>query len=349
VVAETRKTDAGAREALIREINGRSAAILGAPPDDVVLAPPHAVLKTSSGKIRRSAVRALYEAGTLGRAAPPPALQFLRVALSGSRIEFRRLSEFLRTWIFAAWAHTVFWIAAPLTWLLVALVPGPRRRWKLARGAAAMVLELLGMRPRVDDAEASWPAGPFVLVSNHASYIDGVVLFATLPKPVRFVAKAELADQFIAGTFLRRLGAAFVARFDMRAGAADARSASALLTDGAALLFFPEGTFTRAAGLRSFRSGAFVAATENGVPVIPVVLTGTRTVLPGSSRLPRRHPIGVWLGSPQVPDGNDWAAAMQLRAAVRARMLERLDEPDLERSAQGAVTPGKAQSVTDSA
>jgi 1-acyl-sn-glycerol-3-phosphate acyltransferase len=276
-------------------------------------------------------------------------LQFLRVAVSGSRIEFGRLSEAIRTWAFAAWAHTVFWIAAPLTWLLVALMPGPRRRWQLARGAAAVVLKLLGMRPRIDGAEGSWPTGPCVLVSNHASYIDGVVLFATLPQPIRFVSKAELADQFIAGTFLRRLGAAFVERFDMRAGAADARRASALLADGAALLFFPEGTFTRAAGLRSFRSGAFVAATENGVPVIPVVLTGTRAVLPGNSRLPRRHPIRVWLGSPQTPTGSDWAAAMQLRAAVRARMLEQIDEPDLERPAPGTVTADDTQSGTDSA
>jgi 1-acyl-sn-glycerol-3-phosphate acyltransferase len=349
VVAETRETDAVAREALIRAINGCSVSILGAPPDNVVLVSPHSVLKTSSGKIRRSAVRALYQQGTLGRASPPPLWQFLRVTGSGLRIEFARLQGRVRTWAFAAWAHTVFWSMAPLAWLLVALVPGPRRRWILVRGIAAGVLVLLGMRPRVDGMGPPWPAGPCVLVSNHASYVDAVVLFATLPQPVRFVAKAEFATQFIAGTFLRRLGAAFVERFDTRAGAADARSASALLTEGAPLLFFPEGTFTRAAGLRTFRSGAFVVAAEQGVPVIPVVLAGTRGVLPGASRFPQRRALRVWVGAPQAPAGRDWAAAMQLRATVRALMLEQLDEPDLARAgsdpAVGSTAHGPAGSA----
>lgn len=329
VIAETRETDAGAREALIRDINGTASDVLGEPPDDVVLVPPHRVLKTSSGKIRRSAVRALYESGELGRAAPHPAAQMLRLTLSGWTLRMRRGVRRLAGLAYPAWAHAVFWTLAPLTWLLVVLAPGIEVRWRIARTAARLLLRLGGVGPTVTGLEHLPRTGSCIVVCNHASYIDGVVVMAVLPFPVRFIAKAELAAQRIAGTFLRRIGATFVERFETLSGAEDARRASSLLEGGGRLLYFPEGTFTEDPGLRPFRSGAFVAAAERGVPVVPVVLSGTRAVLPGSSHRPRHHPIDVVVTPPLGTDGADWGAAMGLRSAARRAMLDVLAEPDL--------------------
>jgi 1-acyl-sn-glycerol-3-phosphate acyltransferase len=330
VVAETRDTDPEAQEALIRTINGTATEVLGAPPDDVVVVPPHSVLKTSSGKIRRSAVKELYETGTLGRTPPPAYLQLVRLAASGAATRFRLWRRRAGRYAYAAWVHGVFWIITPLVWLAVVLAPSTAFGWAAARTGARTLLRLGAVAPQVEGL-TNLPRGrPCVVVSNHASYLDGVVLVATLPVRVRFVAKAELASQRVAGPFLRRLGAAFVERFDLRSGVEDARRASALLQAEDSLLFFPEGTFTEQPGLQPFRSGAFIAAAERGLPVVPVVLRGTRAVLPGNSHFPRRHAISVHVGAPLLADGNDWDGAMRLRAAVRAAMLREVHEPDLE-------------------
>jgi 1-acyl-sn-glycerol-3-phosphate acyltransferase len=75
--------------------------------------------------------------------------------------------------------------------------------------------------------------------------------------------------------------------------------------------------------------GAFVVAAEAGVPVVPVVVRGTRSMLRSGHWFPRRGAITVIIGSPIMPDGNDWAAAVRLRDAARAEILRQCGEPDL--------------------
>ena len=84
VVAETRETDSGALRALQEEVRNNCNDLLGMPPDEVVLAPPHAVLKTSSGKIRRAAVRELFEQNRIGQRPRAVWLQVVRVALENA-------------------------------------------------------------------------------------------------------------------------------------------------------------------------------------------------------------------------------------------------------------------------
>ena len=78
VLAETRAQDAQEREALRSRIRDTVVALIGEPPDDVVLAPPHSVPKTSSGKLRRRASRDLYQRGDIGRPPPSPGLRWRR-------------------------------------------------------------------------------------------------------------------------------------------------------------------------------------------------------------------------------------------------------------------------------
>jgi acyl-CoA synthetase (AMP-forming)/AMP-acid ligase II len=84
IVAETRIADATMRSNLKRHINERVVECVGEPPEVIVLAPPHAVAKTSSGKLRRAATRAAFEDGSLGRAHAGPALQMLRLRIEGA-------------------------------------------------------------------------------------------------------------------------------------------------------------------------------------------------------------------------------------------------------------------------
>jgi 1-acyl-sn-glycerol-3-phosphate acyltransferase len=98
---------------------------------------------------------------------------------------------------------------------------------------------------------------------------------------------------------------------------------------GVSLVVFPEGTLTRRSGLMPFRTGAFQAAAQAGIPVIPVALRGLRSVLRDGTWYLRRAAVSVTVGAPILPQGSDWAAAVKLRDAARAEILRHCGEPDL--------------------
>jgi 1-acyl-sn-glycerol-3-phosphate acyltransferase len=167
-----------------------------------------------------------------------------------------------------------------------------------------------------------------VLVSNHASYLDSVILVAVLPRPFTFVAKRELQQQAVLGPALRRLGVEFVERFDVQKSVADANRMAEAVLGGRSLLVFPEGTFVARPGLLPFHLGAFLAAARAGVPVVPVAIRGARELLPAERWWPRRATLEVHIGEPIAPaaDVPDvFAAAVRLREAARSA-IERYGE-----------------------
>ena len=329
VLAETRESDPAARARLRGEINAAAMELLGAPADEIVLAPIHTVLKTSSGKIRHAATRERFEQG-LQRIAPRAVWwQILRLAAADAWPALRRAWNAVIERLYAAYAWTLLALLAPLAWVIAAVLPRPGWAWKASGFVARAFFRLAAAPIRVEGLENLPSAGASVLVANHSSYLDGLVLVAALPSPFSFVAKQELGGQFFAGTFLRRIGTQFVERFDPERSVEAAERLVELARAGRSLAFFPEGTFTRAPGLRSFHLGAFVAAVEGALPVVPVTLTGTRYLLRGDEWFPRRGKIGVIVGRPIAPDGSDWSAAIKLRDAVREEILRHCGEPDL--------------------
>ena len=148
-----------------------------------------------------------------------------------------------------------------------------------------------------------------------------------------FIAKEELNRQFIAGHFLRRIGAEFVERFDTQKGAEDAKRITRLVAEGHTALFFPEGTFSRIPGLLPFHMGAFTTAVEAHVPIIPIIIRGSRSILRAGSWLPRHYPISISIGERIYPNESakldPWRSAIALRDHVRNHMLVEIGEPDL--------------------
>jgi 1-acyl-sn-glycerol-3-phosphate acyltransferase len=198
-------------------------------------------------------------------------------------------------------------------------MPTPAAAWRVAHIGARALLRGAGVRLAVRGLE-QLPDRPAVLVCNHASYIDGLVLVAALPRPCSFVAKHELAGQWIAGTFLRRLGTLFVERVDRRRSVEDAQQLAVTVAQGQSLLVFPEGSFKPEPGLLPFHLGAFAAAVDAGVPVVPLALHGTRELLPYPSWFPRPAVLAVEIGNPLslATRGDGFAAAVGLRDAARA-------------------------------
>ncbi|WP_406855749.1 AMP-binding protein [Alsobacter sp. KACC 23698] len=310
--------------ARVTEAAGR---LLDAPPEEVVLVPPHVVPKTSSGKLRRSAARDLYLAGRLAPSGLPPWLQGVRFALQSLSAAAARAGRTAGAYVFAArwWGAIV--IGAAVGWPLVVAIPGRERRWRVLSALARTVLWAAGTPVALRGAERIVRDG--VIAATHASYVDGLALAAVLPGPLTFVAKRELAGQWVAGPFLRALGTVFVARDSSDLAAADLGRTAAAARSGGLLVVFPEGTFTREPGLRPFRLGAFLVAAETGRPVTPVVLRGTRSVLRGDQWFPRKATIVVEALAPEAAEGTGFEAAVRLRDAVRRKMLPAFGEPDL--------------------
>jgi 1-acyl-sn-glycerol-3-phosphate acyltransferase len=329
VVAETRASDAGTLDGLKRSIETLASDLLGIPPDAVVLVPPRTVLKTSSGKIRRAACRELYESGQIGRGPQPVWRQMARLWVAGLVPRWRRGRRALADLGYAAFAYLTFGAILPVALLALVIVPGLARRWSILRWCAGLLLRLDRV-PLVVQGRENVPAtGGFVVVANHASYLDGLILLSVLPSPVSFVAKGELQKKCFPRWFLERIHAQFVERFDVQQGSADARRLAERASEGTPLAFFAEGTFTRYPGVLPFRLGAFVTAAENDLPVIPVTLRGTRSILRSDDWFPRRGTVAVVIGQPIEPRGRDWDAALDLRNRARRQILRHAGEPDL--------------------
>ncbi len=331
VVAETRERDPETLDSLRRRVNALSVDLLGTPPDDIVLAPPQTVLKTSSGKIRRAATRDLYAKGAIAAPGRAAWWQLARVTLVSLTPEARRALRRASEWAWAAWAWGLFGCVALGAFIAAVTLPRADWVWAVCRGAVRLFVRACGVPLAIEGQEHLPRDRAFVLVANHASYADAIVLIAALAHPIGFVAKRELRASFFARMLLGRLGTRFVERFDLERSVEDAAQLKSLVRSGTSLAFFPEGTLTRVPGLAPFRMGAFLVAAQAGVPVVPVTVTGTRSALRDGSWFPRRVALKVAVSAPIPPGGAEWSDAIALRDATRSEILRRCGEPDLAR------------------
>jgi 1-acyl-sn-glycerol-3-phosphate acyltransferase len=328
LLVETRLTDPSKIEALRSRIVEVTKTQLDIAPDEVVLAPPRTVPKTSSGKLRRSAARTLYESGSLSEKGYALWWQLTRLSLSGFGHRARRLRRRIFDLVYAGYWWALLVAGAGMVWSVVLLLPSRGWRHQAIYYGARTFLWLTGLSPKVD-VEEPIPARGVLLAVNHSSYLDPVVLSAVIPGPFSFVAKEELAGQRVAGPFLRHIGTLFVRRTDVKGGVEDTRSVLEASLSGERIVSFPEGTLTRMPGLIGFYLGSFLVAVEAGIPVVPIVISGTRSALRGGQWFPRPSNISVHIGKAVRADGSDFSAAVRLRDAVRVRMLALSGEPDL--------------------
>ncbi len=329
VIAETRKTIPEELKHLHAAINNCVTDLLGLPPDHVLLVPPQTVLKTSSGKLRRSATRVLYEEGRLGKGTRAVWWQLVRVTISGFIPQLRKGMQSLSRVLYSGYSWCLFYMVAIPVWLLVVLLPRKGWRWAVMRIASRLLAQLSRTPLVVNGCDNLKSDRPIVLVANHMSYLDGLVLVATLPLELSFVVKAELKQSLLPRLFLSRMEVEFVERFDVEQGANGARRITQTGTRGKSLFFFPEGTLQRIPGLLPFRMGAFVAAAEADMPVIPITIRGTRHMLRAGSWFIRRGVITVTIGKPIRAEGSGWTAAIALRDNAREEIMRHCGEPDL--------------------
>ena len=328
IVAETREEDPSARAALQDRVADTAAEFLDTPPEEVVLVPPHTVPKTSSGKLRRAAMREYYEGGRLGSRRRALWWQLTRLS---TRAFLQRAKQVLTAALTTAYG--VYWwiVAAPLLLagcLGAIILPLPAWRRAVLRVASRIVLWLT-FAPLTVSGREKIPKTGAVLVANHTSYLDVLVLAAALRGQMVFVAKKDYESQWLIALFLKRIDSIFVERSDAAGGVEDTKKIQDALRRGSRVFFFPEGTFAPSGGLLPFRGGAFVAAAEAGAPVVPITIRGMRSILRDKCWLPRPGRVAVEVDELLVPRERGFQEAIRLRDEARRSILKRCGEPDL--------------------
>ena len=230
--------------------------------------------------------------------------------------------------LWGLYAWLCFALACIFSLLVTLFVPGPERRARLVTFASRSIFVLAAVRVTVRGID-NLPVDNCVVVANHASYIDGVLLKAYLPARFGYVIKGEMRDIPVVHFLLRRSGSKFVERKNHSGSARDARNIVKAAQDGESLGFFPEGTFRLEPGVGRFRLGAFMAATKGEMPVVPVAISGTRAMLPSRQFLPRPARLTIDILPAIAPGDVDYRDSKHLAEAARQRVLAALDEPDL--------------------
>jgi 1-acyl-sn-glycerol-3-phosphate acyltransferase len=150
----------------------------------------------------------------------------------------------------------------------------------IAGGWARLVAWITPMPVRVDGHEHVDPEQSYVVVSNHQSHFDILVLYGWLGIDIRWVMKKELRTVPALGVACERLGHIYIDRSNHQAAIESINAAGKRITGGTSVLFFPEGTRSDDGKLRRFKKGAFRFAIDAGLPILPVTVVGTNQVLP---------------------------------------------------------------------
>jgi len=239
---------------------------------------------------------------------------------------------YVGNFLWGLWGWLIFTFACLFSLVVALLVPGQFRRQQVVGWASRMVFALAGVNVTIRGYE-HLPSDSCVVVANHASYIDGVLLNGYLPARFGFVIKGEMRDIPVAHFLLRRSGSKFVERKETTGSSRDARQLVKAAQGGESLGFFPEGTFRREPGVARFRAGAFMAAVKGDMPVVPIAISGSRDMLRAGQLLPRRANLIIDILPAIAPGDEDFTTPRHLAETCRQRILKVLDEPDLQNAA----------------
>lgn len=199
---------------------------------------------------------------------------------------------------------------------------GGRTQHRMAQFWARILLAVCFVDLEVTGAEKLDPNKSYVVVANHASYMDIPMLYAAVDLQLRYFAKKGLFSIPIMGWHLSRAGHLPVVRGDARASLKSVTEAAKLIRErGVSAVLFPEGGRSEA-GIRPFKEGAAYLAIKAGVPAVPVGLVNVRGVLPMHSMLLRPAVVKVHVGDPIETSGMTPHDRGRLNEILQERVTE---------------------------
>jgi 1-acyl-sn-glycerol-3-phosphate acyltransferase len=192
--------------------------------------------------------------------------------------------------------------------------------------ARAVLLVCPVMRIKIRGEQQLDPTKPYVLVCNHQSLVD-ILVVLHLRSPFKFIAKKELFWIPFLGWALWIAGFIRLDRSSKTSGKEALEKSSQFISRGMSVLFFPEGTRSRDGQVHDFKVGAFKLAAGLQVPIVPIVIDGTLDIVQkGSKRINRNARVVLDIGAPRRPSGNSKDAISRLMVETRAEMVERLEQ-----------------------
>lgn len=143
---------------------------------------------------------------------------------------------------------------------------------------------------------SSLPEGNFILIANHCSHLDPIVVGVAIPGRLRFLAKAELFEPLFLGTVLKLLGVVPVLKQDSQSAGATLRAFLKVLSEGENVVIFPEGGRSSDGKLQPLEGGAALIALKSGAPVVPAFVAGTFEAMPVGKKMVKPLRLAVVIG-----------------------------------------------------
>lgn len=216
-----------------------------------------------------------------------------------------------------AWSFVMGWMA-----VITAMLISQRFASQRVGGLWARVIGwLTPMFVSVDGEEHIDPKQTYVVVCNHSSQYDILLVYGWLDLDLRWVMKEELRKMPGIGAGCEKVGHIFVDRSDPESARRAINEALARIGDGVGILFFPEGTRSLDGRLKPFKKGAFRLAVDEQLPILPLTLLGTHEILPAKSAMLRPGKARIVIHAPIDPTGKDVRTLMEAsREAIASAM-----------------------------
>ncbi len=196
----------------------------------------------------------------------------------------------------------------------------------IARIWARGILYVSRIRVKVNGLNQIDPTQSYVYMSNHQSNFDIPVLLAHLPVQFRWLAKAELFKIPLFGRAMQGAGYVKIDRFNQESAFQSIKEAAAKMKDGVSVMIFPEGTRSRDGRIRPFKKGGFIMAVDAGVPIVPIVLQGTWSIMEKSSLQINTGDVVINLEKPIATTNYSRQNKDELIEAVRRVICERFEK-----------------------
>ena len=232
----------------------------------------------------------------------------------------------VRDVVFTAYIAVLLLAVIPPVWAALLMLPRGGGSSRLLRRGVRFVIRASGCSLRVRGMNRLEGRGPLVVVANHGSYLDSIMLMAVLAPGYLFVVNHQFASIPFFGLAVRKAGYLIVDRTRAAARRECVLAMIDTLRRGSSLVVFPEGTRHRGADLLPFRRGAFRAAVEAGRPIVPITLAGTANIWRPGTWLLHRDAVEIIVHQPIEPVDQGRTEITRLRDAARVAIAETPDE-----------------------
>jgi 1-acyl-sn-glycerol-3-phosphate acyltransferase len=246
---------------------------------------------------------------------------------------FKLKIEMIRTLYITIWVCFTTLVAGTLVIVFSVFVRSGNPLHKIARLWGKSILVVSRVKVSVKGLSNIDPSGPYIYMSNHQSNFDIPVLLGHLTVQFRWLAKMELFKIPIFGHAMRKAGYISIDRYYRESAIESLRVAANKIKSGVSVLIFPEGTRSRDGKIRPFKKGGFVMAIDSGVPIVPVVITGTRAIMPkGKFRVYPGH-VSMIIHKPISTSTYTRETKEALMESVRRVICENFETPKMDERA----------------